>query len=317
MMRWSNKDRTVLRVSNDDAPAFYRAYRQLAVLLDSPPIRRTVNLSPGTLLLIDNWRVTHGRGPYVGKRTLKGFYVRRRTWDGAQRLLERASARGDLERNDAPTPDVRTTARRLDEGSPSEFLAQGPLWGALVTPSALTAQVLGLLRSMDGEHTRFGFQVNGYEHSLQTATRSMRDGATEEEIVVALLHDVGEAVFAANHGEIIAAMMRPFVSERSYFVLRYHDLFQGYHYAHHFGLNRDARNALRISPHYDACAAFTDRYDQMAFDPDYVSEPLSVFEPMVARIFGREQYSLTPNDPKNVVAWKAADVGGGDGSCSS
>merc|ERR1740117_2339748 len=105
-------------------------------------------------------------------------------------------------------------------------------------------------------------------------------------VVVALLHDVGEAVFAANHGEVIAAMLRPFVTERSYFVLKYHDLFQGYHYAHHFGLDRDARDALKDSPHYAACAHFTDAWDSRAFDPGYNSERLAMFEPMVARIFG-------------------------------
>lgn len=41
-----------------------------------------------------------------------------------------------------------------------------------VQPTASTVRILGLLKSMDGEHTRFGFQVNGFEHSLQTATRS-------------------------------------------------------------------------------------------------------------------------------------------------
>ena len=46
-----------------------------------------------------------------------------------------------------------------------------------------------------------------------------------------------------------------------------------------------------------------------AFDPKYASEPLAVFEPMVARVLGRDQYSLTPDNPKNVVAWKAADLG--------
>merc|ERR1712070_73261 len=160
-----------------------------------------------------------------------------------------------------------------------------------------------LLRSMDGEHTRFGFQVNVFQHSLQTATRAFRDGADEESVVVALLHDVGESVFAANHGEIIAAMLRPFVSVQAYFVLKYHDLFQGYHYAHHLGLDRYAREKFKDDPHYEACAYFTDAYDQRAFDPNYDWLPMSFFEPMVERVLHRDQYSLDPSNPKSTVSW--------------
>ena len=89
-------------------------------------------------------------------------------------------------------------ANTLQEGTRGEFQAQAPLWAGLVKPGALTERVLALLRSMDGEHTRFGFQVNGYEHSLQTATLAHREGEPEEDVVVALLHDVGEEVFAAQ-----------------------------------------------------------------------------------------------------------------------
>ena len=109
-------------------------------------------------------------------------------------------------------------------------------------------------------------QVNGYEHSLQTATRALRAGEAEEMVVVALLHDIGETVFPANHGEIVAAMLRPYVSAESYFVLKYHDLFQGYHYAHHFGLDRNARDTLKESPHFEACVRFTDLYDAEVCD---------------------------------------------------
>jgi predicted HD phosphohydrolase len=143
--------------------------------------------------------------------------------------------------------------------------------------------------------------VNGYEHSLQTATRVLRDGGGDEDIVVALLHDVGEAVWGANHGEVIAGMLRPYVSPRSYWVLKHPDLFQGYHYAHHFGLNRGARDTLKDSPHYDACKRFADVYDQAAFDPDYKSEPLEAFVPMVNRVLSTKPYALDPTNPKAVV----------------
>ncbi len=47
-----------------------------------------------------------------------------------------------------------------------------------------------------------GTVVDLYEHSLQTASRALADGADEELVVVALLHDVGELLAPACHGEI-------------------------------------------------------------------------------------------------------------------
>ncbi|MGZ4482493.1 MAG: peptidase, partial [Gaiellales bacterium] len=37
-----------------------------------------------------------------------------------------------------------------------------------------------------------GYQVSRYEHSLQAATRAHRDGRSEEYVVAALLHDLGD-----------------------------------------------------------------------------------------------------------------------------
>ena len=117
---------------------------------------------------------------------------------------------------------------------------------------------------------------------------------------------MGEAVFAANHGEVAAAMLRPFVSPESYFVLKYHDLFQGAHYAAAFGLDPFARDKAAFPEgraHAEACRRFTDDFDSRAFDPTYDSLPLSFFEPMVRRLFARPPYARDPENPKRVVAW--------------
>ena len=73
------------------------------------------------------------------------------------------------------------------------------------------------------------------EHSLQCATRAYRDGASEEMVVVALLHDIGDLLAPQNHGEMAAAILKPYVSEESYWILKQHGLFQAYYYAHHLG----------------------------------------------------------------------------------
>lgn len=297
--RWSNKDREILRVAPEQVDAFYDAYRKLSSL-----IRRVrVRLEPGSFLVLDNWRVSHGRMPYVGRRELHGAYATRDHWDSKQRLLEYAESTGQLATYDLPEPNV-VSYRRLDQGTRSEFLNQGPAWASLVSPLALAERALDLLTSMDSESTRFGFRVNAYEHALQTATLAHRDGRDEAYVVMALFHDVGEAVWPANHGEIAAAMLRPYVSEELYFILKYHDLFQGYHYAHHFDLDRHARRRLQGSPFYQACADFTDLYDARAFDETYASLPLSFFEPMVSRLFQTKPYEFNHDDPKNTVAWQ-------------
>jgi predicted HD phosphohydrolase len=88
----------------------------------------------------------------------------------------------------------------------------------------------------------------------------------------------------ANHSEIAAALLRPYVSERSYWIVKQHGLFQLAYYAHHYGGNPDARDRYRDHPHYESTVEFSERYDQVSFDPDYDWEPLEFFEPMVRRV---------------------------------
>jgi len=133
-------------------------------------------------------------------------------------------------------------------------------------------------------------QVDRLEHSLQCATRAHRDGADEELVVAALLHDLGDELAPYNHCELAAAVLRPYVSERTYWVVKYHGVFQAHYYAQHYDADVNARDRYRTSPHYDACVEFCEKWDQEAFDPGYDSLPLEFFEPMVRRIFAREPF---------------------------
>jgi predicted HD phosphohydrolase len=130
-----------------------------------------------------------------------------------------------------------------------------------------------------------GYKIDRYQHSLQTATRAFRDGADEETVVVALLHDAGDGMGVFNHSEFIAALLRPFISERNHWVLKHHGLFQGYYYFHHTGGDRYARDRFRGHPHYQACVDFCENWDQCSFDPKYENMPLEAFQPMMGRLF--------------------------------
>ena len=147
------------------------------------------------------------------------------------------------------------------------------------------AQLRGLADSLSG------YRVDRLEHSLQCATRAYRDGAAEEMVVAALLHDVGDLLSPHNHSELAAAVLRPYVSERAYWIVRHHGLFQSYYYAHHTGGDRHARDAYREHPWYQDAVDFCHRWDQPSFDPDYPSLPLDFFAPMVRRIFARAPFS--------------------------
>ena len=174
---------------------------------------------------------------------------------------------------------------RMDQGTAEEYAFVGRLWLAH-KHETLADNVLGLLKQMQGP--KLGYQIDRYQHSLQTATRAKRDGAAEEVVVAALFHDVGDIVAPDNHSQVAAAMLQPYVSEATHWIIAHHGLFQGYYYYHLIGGDRDARERHRGHPHFQACAAFCERWDQTSFDPNYDTLPLEAFEPAVHRIFAKE-----------------------------
>jgi predicted HD phosphohydrolase len=75
---------------------------------------------------------------------------------------------------------------RMDQGTAEEYALVGRLYREH-KQETLADNVLGLLKQMEGP--KLGYQIDRYQHSLQTATRAQRDRAAEEMIVAALLHD--------------------------------------------------------------------------------------------------------------------------------
>ena len=159
----------------------------------------------------------------------------------------------------------------------------------------LPDQVLNAVRALD--HSLEGYPLTRLGHSLQAATRALKDGADEEMIVAALIHDVGDELAPYAHQEIAAAILRPYVRPEVTWIVEHHALFQNYYYVHHFGGDRNARDRLRDHPWYQACKDFCANWDQNSFDPDYPTEPLSTFEPLVRRILTRP-----PHDDRYVKA---------------
>lgn len=147
-------------------------------------------------------------------------------------------------------------------------------------------RVLAMLRTLGGAHQ--GFAVSQLDHALQTATRAERDGADDDMIVASLCHDIGKTFSNMNHPAIAAEMLRPWVSDEAYWVVKYHQDFQGRHYYARIGMDPEMRRKHLGNPYYAMAERFADDWDQTAFDPDYPSEPLEHFEPLVRAVFSRK-----------------------------
>ncbi|MFF1398495.1 HD domain-containing protein [Streptomyces sp. NPDC058287] len=137
------------------------------------------------------------------------------------------------------------------------------------------------------------YQVTRLEHCLQTATRALLDGAEEEMVVAALLHDIGDELALFDHAEFAASILKPYVSRKTHWIIQQHDVFQGKYYWDHLDLDPDTREKFRDHPWFDACEAFCLNWDCPSFDPDYESLPLEHFVPMVRGIFARKPFAAS------------------------
>lgn len=147
-------------------------------------------------------------------------------------------------------------------------------------------RVLMLLESL-GEVVD-GFATDQLTHCCQTATLAERAGADDEIVVAALCHDIGKAISVPNHPAIAAAILKPYVRHDVHEMIRVHQDFQGRHYYQHFGGDPNAREQHRdtLTPEqFELAAKFADEWDQIAFDPNYDTLPLSHFEPKVRAVF--------------------------------
>ena len=136
-----------------------------------------------------------------------------------------------------------------------------------------------------------GYKIDRLEHSLQTATRAQRSGADIDWVVSALLHDLGDDLAPLNHDSYAASILKPYVREECAWVVQHHGIFQYKYYADKVGLDPEARQKYKDSPHYEAAVRFCRDWDQTSFDPDYDSFPLEHFRPMVETVFTRQAWS--------------------------
>jgi predicted HD phosphohydrolase len=179
---------------------------------------------------------------------------------------------------------MATTFTRMDESTAEQWAVIGV--ETTQNMGRVADRVLGMLESLS--EITDGFATDQLTHCLQTATLAERAGADDELVVAALCHDIGKAVSVPNHPRIAAEILRPYVRDEVYKMILVHQDFQGRHYYQHFGGDPDARETHRDELTEDEFALaerFADEWDQIAFDPDYDTLPLSHFEDKVRKVF--------------------------------
>ena len=99
---------------------------------------------------------------------------------------------------------------KMKDGSKEEYLLLDKYEQDYINGTA--DRILNFMKGLTS--TLEGYKISRLEHSLQTATRAFNDGAEEEMIVAALLHDIGDELAPLNHSEYAASVLRPYVTEK-------------------------------------------------------------------------------------------------------
>ena len=175
----------------------------------------------------------------------------------------------------------------MKSGSKEDYLFLDKLEKEYVGETA--DRILNFLSRMTT--TLEGYKITRLEHSLQSATRAFKNNESEEMVVACLLHDIGDELAPLNHSEYAASVLKPYVSEKTHWIIEKHGEFQMYYYAHHLGADRLKREKYKDHKYYQDTINFCEKYDQCSFDPEYKSMSLEEFAPMVKRIFARKPYS--------------------------
>jgi predicted HD phosphohydrolase len=185
---------------------------------------------------------------------------------------------------------TRAKFRAMTEGTAEDWQIIANATVTVEPGQELSHRVLAHLRLMGGDYS--GYAVDRLTHSLQSAHRAEQAGRSDDYVLCALLHDIGDTLGPYNHQDVAAAILSPFVDEDLHWMVAHHGDFQGYYFFHHLGLDRNRRDRYLDCPHYEITAEFCADFDQTSFDPDYPTPPLEYFEPLVHSIMKTPKRSM-------------------------
>ncbi len=179
----------------------------------------------------------------------------------------------------APIVDegLRTAATRTDQTDTLDWLTM--TFASSLYQATLPDTLIGLLRTLGGMH--LGYPINLLDHSLQAATRARRAGASDDLVLAALFHHVGMALSVEGYAELSAAIVRGYVSEDAYKIMRHHPEYAWTHFGALSGKPTDQRARFAGQSFHADAVRFADDWERVAYDPAYPSLPLADFEALV------------------------------------
>eukprot|EP00463_Aulacantha_scolymantha_P002071 TRINITY_DN271_c0_g1_i3.p1 TRINITY_DN271_c0_g1~~TRINITY_DN271_c0_g1_i3.p1 ORF type:complete len:431 (-),score=45.44 TRINITY_DN271_c0_g1_i3:2-1294(-) len=217
----------------DEARDYYDARAKFLKLVRDRALH--FRLEPGDMVLLDNNRVMHGRSEIhspdgVKPRHLQGAYLDMDAITSSLFTGRKVQGRGQPEEQatvvgvdvyvrsvEESSVAPRATWTSLDGITKEETETMTKIYNKECSPTQLTQRAIQMVEALNNNKL-YGQLVSLYEHSLQTATRAAQAGEEAEVIVAALLHDVGEIISPNAHGDVAAAILKPFVSPRTHWV---------------------------------------------------------------------------------------------------
>ena len=154
-----------------------------------------------------------------------------------------------------------------------------------VTASELPERIIKHLEQMAEDDG--AYRISRLDHVLQCASRALESGADDDWVAAALLHDIGDVLAPFTHGQVAAEILRPFVRDEVYWVVRNHGIFQMYYNKSLSSEERNIRDQYKDHPYYQSAVDFCEKWDQCSFDPHYPHESLEFFVPLIKKVFTR------------------------------
>ena len=106
----------------------------------------------------------------------------------------------------------------MEDGTAEEYAFLDTLESQYVQD--LPSRLIDALKALDSSLS--GYQISRLEHSLQGATRALLAKEDLEIVMAVLFHDIGDSLAPYSHSEMAAAILRPFVSEKIYWIIKHH-----------------------------------------------------------------------------------------------
>lgn len=87
-VRWNSNDRAAIDLPIEKMEEWYAAAAKWVEISRRPENEYWNQLTPGRVLVFDNWRVMHGRSAFTGKRRICGAYINRDDWISRFKMLQ-------------------------------------------------------------------------------------------------------------------------------------------------------------------------------------------------------------------------------------